>query len=391
MRAEIVIAGGGVVGSSVAYWLSQLLPSSGGVLVCEPDPGYSFAASARSAGSIRQQFSTPINIALSSFGLEFLREAPARLGTADEPYDPGFVPSSYLYLADARSADRLTASAAAQRAAGVDVQLHDREALARRYPWLNVADIASGTDTQSGEGWFDGYGLLSALRRASIRAGVRYHARSVVGVRREGDGRLGGLRLSDGAELDCRWLVLAAGTRSRELAALVGIDLPVFPRKRNVFAFRCPTAIPDCPLVIDPDGLWFRRDGQQFLCGPAPAIDRDVSHEDFELEVDLFEDVAWPTLARRVPAFEQVRLVSGWVGHYDFNAFDQNAFVGPCGGIPGVLLAGGFSGHGLQQAAGVGRGIAEYICYGGYRSLDLTPLSHERYLQQMPLTEHNVI
>jgi FAD-dependent oxidoreductase domain-containing protein 1 len=189
----------------------------------------------------------------------------------------------------------------------------------------------------------------------------------------------------------CRFAVNAAGTRARELAATTGVDLPVYARKRHVFVFSCPAPIPRCPLVIDPSGLWFRPERERFLCGPVADPDPNTSPDDFEVDYALFETRAWPVLAHRVRAFESVRMSSGWVGHYDYNAFDQNAFVGPVPDIPNLLLANGFSGHGLQQAPGVGRGLAECICFGGYRSIDLSPLSYARYAAGAPLRELNVI
>ena len=183
----------------------------------------------------------------------------------------------------------------------------------------------------------------------------------------------------------------AAGTRSADLAAAAGIDLPVRPRKRNVFVFTCETPLPPCPLVVDPSGLWFRSERDRFLCGPPTDPDPDVSPEDFEVDYTLFDESAWPTLAHRVPAFEAIRMTSAWAGHYDFNTFDQNAFVGPVPGIGNLLLASGFSGHGLQQAPGIGRGLAEHIRFGAYRTLDLTPLGYARYPASEPLRELNVI
>ena len=116
-----------------------------------------------------------------------------------------------------------------------------------------------------------------------------------------------------------------------------------------------------------------------------------MAPDDFEVDAGLFEQTAWPALAHRVPAFEAIRMSSAWAGHYDYNTFDQNAFIGPVPGIGNLLLASGFSGHGLQQAPGVGRGLAEFIRFGGYRSIDLTPLGYARYLSNEPLRELNVI
>lgn len=386
---DVVIAGGGAVGSAIAYFLSMQPGYSGTIAVVEPDPTYAFAASARSAGSIRQQFSTPLNIALSAFGWEFLRSGG--LAGNHDLADIGLVESTYLFLASAAGAEALTRNIAVQRRCGVSARLYDAHALASRYPWINASDLAAASDTESGAGWFDGYALLRAFRRANERRGVRYLRDSVVALAMRGADAVEGVRLGGGEILRCRWLVNAAGTHSRELAAHAGVDLPVFARKRNVFVFRGRTAIANCPLVVDTTGLWFRPDGDRFLCGPVPGIDRNVEPDDFEVDHRQFDDLAWPALAHRVPAFEAVRVLSAWAGHYDYNVFDQNAFIGPCEAVPNLILACGFSGHGLQHAPGIGRALAEFIAYGEYRSIDLTAFSHARYARSEPLLEHNVI
>lgn len=390
-KFDVVIAGGGAVGSACAYFLNSHPDFHGSILVVEPDPSYREAASARSASSIRLQFSTPINILLSSFGMRFLRDAPRLLRQADAAADLGLVESSYLYLATPAGRSVLENQVATQQSLRVSVTLHERAPLAARYPWLNTSDLAAGCDTASGEGWFDGHALLSALRAANMRGGVQYVRDRAIGFDQSQDRRIMAVGLQKRGRIACHFAVIAAGTRSRELAASVGVDLPVFARKRSVFVFTCPVQIPRCPLVIDPSGLWFRPEGDRFLCGPPADPDPDVSPDDFEVDHAVFESGAWPILAHRVPAFESLRVTSGWAGHYDYNVFDQNAFVGPVPGIPNLLLASGFSGHGLQQAPGVGRGLAEYICFGEYRSIDLTPLSYARFLENAPLRELNVI
>jgi len=379
------------MGSACAYFLHTNVDFRGSILVVEPDPSYREAASSRSASSIRLQFSTPVNIALSAFGMEFLRDAPRRLQHAGVSVDMGLVESSYLYLATDQGRTELEQCVALQRSASVPVTLHDRTALGARYPWLNTTDLAAGSDTARGEGWFDGHALLSALRAANEHGGVHYVRDRVMGLELGPDRRIGAAHLQQRGRIACRYAVNTTGTRSRELAATVGVDLPVFARKRNVFVFTCPVSIPRCLLVIDPSGLWFRPERDRFLCGPAAEPDPEVPPDDFDVDIALFESRAWPILAHRVPAFEAVRMTSAWAGHYDYNAFDQNAFVGPVPGIPNLLLASGFSGHGLQQAPGIGRGLAEYICFGQYRSIDLEALSYARFQAGVPLREFNVI
>ncbi len=137
--------------------------------------------------------------------------------------------------------------------------------------------------------------------------------------------------------------------------------------------------------------MFFRPEGQVYLAGTTPRNDTAVDVEDFEVMHQEFEDDIWPTLAARVPAFEAIKVVNAWAGHYDYNTLDQNAIVGPHPQVTNFILANGFSGHGLQQSPAIGRGIAELITHGAYRSLDLSPLSYERVALGRPFLERSVI
>lgn len=192
----------------------------------------------------------------------------------------------------------------------------------------------------------------------------------------------------DGSEIVCDWAVNAAGAWAKPLIDATGFNLPVHGRKRCVFVFSSPAETPDCPLVIDPSGLWFRPEGQYWICGLTP--ENDVNDPPLEVDYDLF-DQAWLTLAERVPGFEAIRMQRAWAGYYEFNTFDHNAILGPHPSLPNLLLANGFSGHGLQQAPAVGRGLSEWIIDGCYTSLDLSPLSAQRIIDNKPLIERNVI
>jgi glycine/D-amino acid oxidase-like deaminating enzyme len=387
---DILIAGGGVIGSACAFFLKQLQPDLH-VVVVEPDPSYRHAASALSASSIRQQFSTPVNIEISRFGIDFLRDLETGRIAAGGPADIGFVESSYLYLASPGGLSALAQNVEVQQAEGVPVVLHDPATLRTRYPWLATEDLAGAADTEGcGEGWFDGYALLRELRRRAEALGAQYLRDRVVDVSVR-DGHVEDITLASGAHWCCAEFVNAAGTASPHLAARAGIELPVEARKRCVFIFRCATPIANCPLVIDPSGLWFRPEGDRFLCGVPSDPDLSVALDDFEVAYGIFDEVAWPALAARVPAFEAIRLAGAWAGHYDYNTFDQNAFVGRHPSVRNCLLASGFSGHGIQQAPAIGRGLAELVVEGRYRSLDLTPLAYARLQHNAPLIERNVI
>jgi FAD-dependent oxidoreductase domain-containing protein 1 len=384
-RVDVVIAGGGAVGSATAYFLAESPGFTGAVAVVEPDPTYHLAASTRSAGSIRRQFSTPLNIEMSSFGMEFLRACGRGLA------DVNLKESTYLTLATPAGVATLRHNVEVQRRCGVDIRLLDAAGLGECYPWINSSDLAMGADTPHGEGWFDGHGLLQGLRRAALNHGARYIRDRVECLVMDGEHTVAGVRLAGGDTLQCRWLVNAAGTRSRALAASAGINLPVFARKRNVFVFSCAQAPANCPLIVDPSSLWCRPEGNRFICGVVPPDDPDAAMDDFQVNYQDFEELVWPALAHRVPAFEAVRLDSAWAGHYDYNVFDQNAFLGPCQTVPNLILASGFSGHGLQHAPAIGRALAEFIQFAEYRTIDVTPFSYSRYLRNQPLREHSVI
>jgi FAD-dependent oxidoreductase domain-containing protein 1 len=207
------------------------------------------------------------------------------------------------------------------------------------------------------------------------------------------DGRVAGVRLADGRAIGCGLLVNAAGTAAGRLAALAGRSLPVEPRKRTMFVVDCPDGPSSMPLLADPSGFWIRPEGALFLAGYSPPAEEDgpADPEDFAPDWPLFEKVLWPLLARRVPAFETLKPVRAWAGHYDTNAFDHNAVVGPDPELPNLIYANGFSGHGLQHAPGVGRALAEWIAFGEYRSLDLAAFGYERIAAGRPLRERAVI
>lgn len=389
-RCDVAIVGGGVIGCAVAYFLTADPAFDGTVAVIERDPSYRTASSALSASSIRQQFSTPENIALSRFGIDFLRRATEHLSVEGDPVDLGLREQGYLYLATPAGTETLHANHAVQRAAGAEVALLEPDALAARFPWLAVDDVALGSLGLSGEGWFDGYALLQAFRRKAKAAGARFVTGEVTGIERSGN-RIAAVTLADGGRIACGMLLNAAGPQARRVAALAGVPLPVAARKRCVFVFACREALPGCPLVIDPSGVWFRPEGAQFIAGAPPPPDRDPDTQDLTVEHDLFEEILWPALAQRVPAFEAVRVTGAWAGHYEYNEVDQNAILGPHPEIANLLFANGFSGHGLQQSPGVGRGIAEWIAYGGWRTLDLSVFAYDRLAAGRRVVERCVI
>jgi FAD-dependent oxidoreductase domain-containing protein 1 len=388
---RVVIVGGGAIGSAIAYFILADQAFRGSVTVVERDPTYARASSALSASSIRQQFSTAINVAVGLAGIAFLREAHRLLAVDGDAPALGLVEPGYLFLATPAGREVLEANHAVQRACGADVALLDPAALRARFPWLSTEGVAAGSLGLAGEGWFDGYSLLQAFRRKARALGARYLAAEAAGFDTDGT-CITQVRLADGAALPCDIAVNAAGPWAAALVRGLGIDLPVRARRRSVFVFECPEALPGCPLVIDPLGLWFRPEGErQFICGAAPDPADDPDDAPLEPEHARFENELWPALAARVPAFEALRQKRAWAGYYEMNTFDANGIVGPHPEWTNLVFACGFSGHGMQQSPAVGRGVAELVVHGGYRALDLAPLTFTRIAAGEPLLERNVV
>ena len=387
---DVAIVGGGVIGSAIAYFLLGPMGFPGRVIVVEKDPTYADAATSRSAGGIRQQFSTPENIAMSSFGAQFVKHVGEHLSVDGEAPSIPFTEWGYLFLATQAGLPILEANHRTQRGLGADIALLDPPALKARFPWLRTDDLAAGTLGLSNEGWIDPYSLLQAFRRKARALGAVYLTDEAVGLERQGN-RIEALTLAQGGRIACGNLVDSAGYHAHEVAAMAGIELPIRPRKRFVFVFDCKEPVERAPLLIDPSGVYFRPEGANFIGGVSPPEDQDPDCFDFEIDYRLFEEVVWPTLAERVPAFEAIKLVRAWAGHYDYNTLDQNAILGPHPEIRNFYIANGFSGHGLQQSPAAGRATAELITHGAYRSIDLTRFGYERVLRGEPIVELNVV
>ena len=253
MNNPVVVIGGGVMGSALAYWLTRL-DSSIDVTVVERDPSYATASSALSAASIRQQFSTPVNIRISQASIAFLRNAAVELGVEDDPPDIMLREQGYLYLAGIDGAAHLRRMHALQTASGTQVALLDQIALKGQFHWLNTDGLCLGSLGLSGEGWFDGYALLSAFARKARRQGARYLKAEVRGLGVRGR-RVTEVILADGSRIGCSHVVNAAGPWARQVAAFAGVELPVFARRRSVYVIRCPASMSPFPLLIDPSGF----------------------------------------------------------------------------------------------------------------------------------------
>ncbi len=420
---DVLIVGGGVIGSAIAYFLStesagpETAIAGGGVVgsgpsprpdgapaegsakdrlrivVVEKDPTFARSSTALSVGGIRQQFSTPENIQMSLFSAGFFCKAAELLAVDGEAPELGFREAGYLFLATEAGMGILRRNHELQKQMGAEVEILDRQALSRRFPWLDLADLAAGSLGLSGEGWLDPHSLLQAFRKKARAQGVTFLTDEVVALEGQGGGhRLSSASLRSGGRVRMGAVVNAAGPRAAEVARMAGIgNLPVESRKRFVYRFHCREAPEDVPLTIDPSGVYFRPEGREFLCGVSPPAENDAPTLDLEMSYDLFRQVVWPTLARRVPAFEALKLGHSWAGHYAVNTLDRNAILGPHPDIPNFYFANGFSGHGLQHAPAVGRALADLILFGEHRTLELGRLGFERFASGRLVLEENVV
>lgn len=388
---DVVIIGGAVTGSSTAWWLLQMQPDLR-VLVVERDPAYARSATALSVASVRQQFSNPVNVRISRFGVDFIRDFAGRVGPSGGVASLGLREQGYLFLTRSEEgAAVLEELAEMQRGLGASTEVLSPRELKRRFPWMSVDDVVAGSIGTRDEGWFDNMGLLNGFRAAAKASGAVFLHDRVVDLGRDGE-RIVSAQLERAGRVEGGAFLCAAGTGSAAICAMAGIDLPVEPRKRTVFVIDAPNARhPDAPLIIDHSGIYLRPEHAQWIAATVPEEDGPCDESDWEPDHAQFEDMIWPRLYARSEGFDAVKVTRFWVGHYDYNRLDQNAVLGRWPGTANFHIAAGFSGHGLQQAPAVGRGIAEVILTGGYRTLDLSQLGAERILAGEPFPERAVV
>lgn len=388
---DIVIIGGAVSGSSTAYFLAMNPDFNGSVLVIEKDSTYKFCATTLSTSAIRQQYSNPINVKISQFGVEFLRNFHDNVQVDGDAPEIGFHENGYLFLATEAGLGIIQENARVQQDNGADTVLLTPGEIHDRFPFIRVDDLAGGSWGRTGEGWFDSYGLLQGFRRRARSLGVEYVDNEVIDVTRDGD-TIVSVTLRTGETIACGAVVNCAGNFGPSIARMAGLSIPVEPRRRSIFIFSCRTPITQkMPNVIDPSGVFCRPEGAMFLSGGVPENDIAVDPNDFDIAYNEYDEQIWPNMANRIPQFEAIKMENCWAGHYDYNTLDHNAIIGPHDDVRNFYFANGFSGHGLQQSPAVGRGLSELLIYGAYQTLDLSPLGYSRIARNEPFLEKAVI
>jgi len=288
-------------------------------------------------------------------------------------------------------ADVLRQNQKIQAELGAGTVLLTQSELAEKFPFMKTDDVLLASHGTRDEGYFDGNTMFQWWKRKARQNGAEYITGEVVGIERSGN-RVTGVTLANGDKIAAGTIVNASGPRADITAGMAGLSVPVEPRRRYTYIFQAAEPLPqDLPLTIDPTGVHMRSDGQYYLCGCPPFDDAPPAFDDFSEEEGIWEEKLWPAIATRVPAFERVKVVNSWVGHYAFNILDQNAIIGPHTEVANFIFANGFSGHGFQQSAAVGCGVSEWIAEGAFRTLDLSPLGYERIAANCPFLERAVI
>ena len=385
-NADIIIVGGGVMGSSTAYSLRKI-GFDGRIIVFEKDPIYEYSSTPRSAGGIRQLYTTAINIQISRYSLQFYKNFPNTMEIDGEPSEINFRQRGYLFLGTDQMMAGLEKQKVLQNEYGVPSEVLNANDLLNIIPELNSEDLAGGLYCHE-DGYLDPYSVMQGFKKNAQKMGVEYISEEVDTILTQ-QNRVTGVRLVNGTEFNSPIVINCAGAWGVYLSEKIGIPLPIHPLKRQIFLFDTATPLEkELPLTVDPTNVYFRHEGDKILCGYSENVKPGI---DFTVQRSLFYDEMWPILANRVKNFERAKISSAWAGLYSFNTVDHNAIIGNHPSMKGYYMALGFSGHGMQQAPAVGQGLAELIHLGKYENIDLRPLRVERFSENDLVLEDAIV
>ncbi|MEM8972453.1 MAG: FAD-binding oxidoreductase [Pseudomonadota bacterium] len=388
MKADIAILGGGIIGSSIAWHLAAS-GQAGDVVVVEKDPTYEFAATPRGNGGIRQLFSLPTNIQMAHYGLDFYANFQERIATnGSEAQGIGFRRQGYLFLSDTGDHEQMIANHGTQVENGVRADLLDAKALQDRFPSLNVDDIAVAVHSAD-DAWIDPYAALMEFRKAATANGCKYVKGEITGWQRS-ENHATRLVLSSGESVEADTYVLACGAWSADIGAMIDLALPVEPMSRESYFFRCQDEVEPLPFLKSESDLAIRPEANGYVGGVPNWAEQ--AGWNFELSPEWFEQTVWPALAQRVPAMQTLKLERTWRGHYARNRFDRSPIIGRWqSGCENVVIATGFSGHGIMHAPATGRAVSELLTTGAYQSLDVSLFGYDRLQKEQPALEIGIV
>ncbi|MDQ6634356.1 MAG: FAD-binding oxidoreductase [Gemmatimonadota bacterium] len=382
--AAVVVIGGGVIGSSIALHLRQRLRDAR-VIVVERDPTYARASSRLATGGVRQQYDSPLNVAMARHSVAYYACFDELALAAGHRARAWFRQRGYLFLADAARAEHLARRLEVQRASGANVERWTREQIRARVPGLVADDIALGVFGPE-DGYLDPREVLRGFCAMAELAGAEYLHGEVVEVERRG-GRVSGMivRTPDGdRRLDAPVVVNAAGAYAAEVGRMAGVSLPIAPVRQHLFRLELAVPLPSrIPMIFDPDGTHWRLDDphtpnehDRLVIGR--SRDDEPVGENLVCDHGRLERELLPVLERRYPAARVRSVVEGWAGLYEMTP-DQNALLGAHPTLPGFVVAAGFSGHGLMMAPATGLAVAELIAEGRCATFDIDVLAVGRF------------
>ena len=377
--ADVVIAGGGVMGCALAY---QLARRDVDVLLLERAELGS-GSTGKCAGGVRQQFSNEANVRLQMLAVKLLEAFGDEVGA---PAD--FRQIGYLFsLTRPQQVEDFHRLMEMWHRVGLkDARWVDAAEAKRLSPILNTEDVLGCTFCQS-----DGiaspadvtWGYAAAARRhgARIREGVAVEAIEL------GGGRVTGVRTSSG-EVSTRVVFVCAGAWSASLGRTAGVEIPVLPYRRHIFVTDTfPEVSRTNPMTVDfATSLYFHPEGDGVLVGMSDRQEPAGFNE--EVSWDFVEKMV-EEASRRAPALQRAGLKTAWAGLYETTP-DHHAILGPIPEVAGLWCACGFSGHGFMQGPAAALLLAQLLI-DGHSELSLEPFSHERFARGELVAEKNVI
>jgi sarcosine oxidase subunit beta len=378
--ADIVIIGGGVMGTSAAYHLA-----SGGakqIVLLEREPFLGQGATGRCAGGVRYQFGTEINIRLSIASLDMLEHFREETGQ-----DIDYRKCGYLFvLTTDRDVATFQQGVALQNKLGISTQWLTGGEVRRRLPLMRFEDALAGTYNQA-DGLVDPHSVVDGYARAAKRKGaLLLNNVEVTGIR-VGGGRVQSVQTAHGS-IDTHVVLNAAGPWSAVVGKMAGVDLPIEPIRRQMFTTTpLPEIPPDFPFVLDfANTLYFHRDGGGLLIG----MSNQQQKPGFNQEVDAeFELINVEAAIQRMPLVEKAGRASHWAGLYEVTP-DAHPVFGHTP-VEGLFVVAGFSGHGFMHGPIAGKLIAELILNNRFISLDVTMLDLARFQDGRLIREHHVV
>lgn len=379
--ADVIVIGGGVMGTSTAYHLT--LKGCQNVLLLEREPFFGTQATGRCAGGIRYQFSTEINVRLSLLSLPMLDRFEEELG---QPIDRRH--TGYLFLLTSEeSVASFRETVAMQRRLGVNTEWLTPEEIKARVPLINVQDVLAGTD-HADDGLADPNSVVQGYVSGARRLGGKLVTDVAVrGIQVE-SGKIRGV-VTDQGTVATSIIVNAAGPWAGQVGSMAGVDTPIVPLRRQIVVTGPLPEVPsDFPFVIDFDqSLYFHREGDGLLTGMSNPNEKVGFDQAVDPEWEL---VHFEAAMKRLPLLEQAGIASRWAGLYEVSP-DAHPILGRIPQVHGLYCVGGFSGHGFMHGPICGLLLAEEILDGAAHTLDISSLYIDRFEGGTGLVEYNVV